>query len=172
MMLVNIISITARKPAWPILPRYALLALASVAGSFIGIKLLLMPPSARLQPALTALVALYLLFTLRPMPFRLPETLLLGLAARGAGGAANAMSPIRNDVPAGQRGDNNEIAQAADLCFALAKRAHAIASWLLPTYSRAAVIKTALLIGVRRRQRRTFAPFRHISLLILALLAV
>ena len=41
MLLINSISVLTGGAVWPILRRYTLLALSSVAGSFIGVKLLL-----------------------------------------------------------------------------------------------------------------------------------
>ena len=185
MLLINSISVFTGGAVWPILRRYTLLAVSSIIGSFIGVKLLLMVPSAWLQLALALLIALYVILALRPKPFRLPEskslTAVFGLAAGIVGGATNAMSAVLMMYLLAKSRDKNEIAEAANLCFALAKVVQVMMLWpllrqmdipasLLLWPSMVAV--AVLLLGVWLRKRIPFQRFRQLSLLILALLAL
>lgn len=185
MLLINSISVLTGGAVWPILRRYTLLALSSIAGSFIGVKLLLMVPSAWLQLALALLIVLYVSLALRQSNFRLPEnrslTVAFGLAAGIVGGATNAMSSVLMMYLLAQSRDKNEIAQAANLCFALAKVVQVIMLWpLLRQMDIAAslllwpsmVAVAALLAGVWLRKHIPFQRFRQLSLLILSLLAL
>lgn len=184
-LLVNLISMFSGGALLPILRRYAPLAAAATLGSFAGVKLLLILPSAWLQCLLSLLIALYIFCARRnivlAMPNTLSFTLVYGLFAGIIGGATNAMSSVLMMYLLALSQDKNEIAQAANLCFGLAKIVqiallwheiitlpHIAATLLLPTLAAVA----ALLCGIRLRKRMPFALFRRLSLGILALLAL
>ena len=97
-LLLNLTSLLPLHSLPAMIRRYALLALASVVGSLLGVYLLLILPAAWLQLALALATGFYVLHSLLrdlPAPPRgLPATLLLGLLAGVVGGATNAMSSI------------------------------------------------------------------------------
>lgn len=185
MLLINSISVMTGSAVWPILRRHSLLALTSVVGSFAGVKLLLILPSAWLQLALALLIVLYIIAAVRQLQLSLPArpwiTACFGFAAGMVGGATNAMSSVLMMYLLARSHDKNEIAQAANLCFALAKVVQLIMLWpflmamAIPTSlllwpSLVAIV--ALLGGVWLRRRIPFVRFRQLSLMILAVLAV
>ena len=185
MLLINTLSMITGGAVLPILRRYTLLAVMSVAGSFIGVKLLLVLPSAWLQLALALLIMLYVLSALSQNTFRLPEkhtvTALFGLLAGIIGGATNAMSSVLMMYLLARSSDKNEIAQAGNLCFALAKVVQVIMLW--PLLQQMAVPPSlliwpsivavaALFVGIWLRKRIPFVRFRQLSLAILSILAL
>ena len=185
MLLINLLSLVSGGSIWPVLRRYSVLAVCSVIGSFIGVKLLLWLPQAWLQLGLAAVMTLYVMTAWRQVRLTLPKHLavgaLFGLAGGIIGGATNAMSSILMMYLLAQSQDKDEIAQAGNLCFALGKLAQLWMLWpllvameipvpLLVWPSAAAV--AALLAGVWLRRRIPFYRFRQLSLLILSLLAL
>ncbi len=185
MLLINLLSITIGGPVWPVLRRYSLLAVTSVAGSLIGVQLLLWLPSSWLKLALAALIGAYVLMAWRQIRLTLPHhplfTALFGLAGGVVGGATNAMSSVLLMYLLARSENKNEIAQAGNLCFALSKLVQLLVLWpllrqaaiplpLLLWPSLAAAI--ALVAGIWLRRRIPFAHFRQLSLLILSLLAL
>lgn len=181
-LLVNIISMVSGSAVKPVLQKYVLLAISSVLGSLIGVKLLLIVPSAWLQFVLALLVGFYVVSAGRQMRFTIPDgrgiTSFFGLLAGIVGGATNAMSSVLMMYLLAKSHDKNEIAQAANLCFALAKVVQIVllwsqlqqlnhVVWIVPTC--AAIV--ALWVGVWLRRWIPFQQFRWLSLTILAVLA-
>lgn len=183
MLMVNFFSVTAGGPVMPVLRRYWLLALAGLAGSAAGVKLLLLVPSAWLQLALAALIGFYVFLSAGGRVPKLPEhpaaVAAVGFAAGIAGGAANAMSSVLLMYLLARSSDKNEIAQAGNLCFTLTKLVQIAMLWpmlrhtdfsLLVWPSAAALV--CLLAGIRLRKHIPFRQFRYLSLGILSLLAL
>lgn len=185
MLLINLLSLVSGGPFWSVLRRYGVLAVCSVIGSLIGVKLLLLLPQAWLQLGLAAVIALYVFTAVRQVRLDLPRHpavgAAFGLAGGIVGGAANAMSSVLMMYLLTQSRDKDEIAQAANLCFALGKLTQLWLLWPLLTAmqipapvliwpSLAAV--AALSVGVWLRRRIPFHRFRQLSLLILSLLAL
>jgi len=184
-LLLNMGSLLPPHSLPAVIRRYAPLALASVAGSLLGVYLLLILPAAWLQLALALATGFYVLSSLRrdlpALPQGLPATLLLGLLAGVVGGATNAMSSILMMVLLAQSRDRHEIAQAANLCFALSKLVQLLVLWpvlqqlplgwdMIGLLCLAAVI--GLLAGLALRQRMAFGHFRLLCLLVLSVLAL
>ena len=153
--------------------------------TLLGVYLLQILPAAWLQLALALATGFYVLSSLRrdlpALPQGLPATLLLGLLAGVVGGATNAMSSILMMVLLAQSRDRNEIAQAANLCFALSKLVQLLVLWpvlqqlplgwdMIGLLCLAAVI--GLLAGLALRQRMAFGHFRLLCLLVLSVLAL
>ena len=184
-LLLNLTSLLPLHSLPAVIRRYALLALASVVGSLLGVYLLLILPAAWLQLALALATGFYVLHSLRrdlPAPPRgLPATLLLGLLAGVVGGATNAMSSILMMVLLAQSRDRHEIAQTANLCFALSKLVQLVVLWpvlqtlplgwaMMGALCLVAII--GLLAGLALRQRMAFRHFRLLCLLVLSVLAL
>ncbi|MDO5639739.1 MAG: sulfite exporter TauE/SafE family protein [Neisseria sp.] len=185
MLVINLLSTLTGGPVWPILKRYTLLALMSVVGSFIGVKLLLILPSAWLQLALAFFIGWYVVSASRQTRIALPESAALtaafGLAAGIIGGATNAMSSVLMMYLLARSSDKNEIAQAGNLCFTLAKVVQIVMLWPLLQQMQipaslllwpGIVAVAALFAGVWLRRYIPFRRFRQISLLILSILAL
>lgn len=112
------------------LSKYKLLAIMSVIGGIIGVKLLLLLPAAYLY-LMMALVTLYYaghgLLTVmgQTKPISVPtgpvSMAVFGLMAGIVGGATNAMSPILLIYLFAHSDDKNTIAKASNLCYLLGK---------------------------------------------------
>lgn len=185
MLLINLLSLVGGRSLGLVLRRYGVLAVCSVIGSLIGVQLLLLLPQAWLQLSLAVVMALYVFSAVWQVRLVLPRHPLVGaafgLAGGVVGGAANAMSAVLMMYLLAQSQDKDEIAQAANLCFALGKLAQLWMLWPILTHmaiplplllwpSVAAV--AALLLGVWLRRRIPFQRFRQLSLVILSLLAL
>ena len=94
------------------LKTYKLLAISSVIGSILGVKLLLILPISWVY-LLMASVTLYYSIN--------NNMILFGLLAGVIGGATNAMSPILLMYLFSESDDKNRITKASNLCFLLAK---------------------------------------------------
>lgn len=165
---------------------YGWLAVGSVAGSLLGVRLLLLLPSAPLQLALAVVIMLYIALSLKPRQWQLPQggaaALLFGLAAGVVGGATNAMSPVLMMYLLAVSRDQNRIAQAANLCFFLGKLTQLAVLYphlaaLHPADIRVAAYGSLLAVvflwmGSKLRQRVSYLVFRRLSLLILGVLSL
>ena len=184
-LFINLISMVSGSAVQVVIRKYAVLAISSVIGSLIGVKLLLIVPSAWLQFMLALLVGFYVVSALCQIRFALPDGVwisgLFGLLAGIVGGATNAMSSVLMMYLLAKSSDKNEIAQAANLCFALAKVVQIALLWTtlqqvdnvfgllaLPTL----IAIVALFAGVWLRRFIPFAQFRYLSLTILTVLAM
>ncbi len=112
------------------LKRYWLLALSSVIGSIIGVKLLFLLPVSLISLVMAVVIFYYatqgiLASMVLVSPLRVPTGTLsmasFGLASGLIGGATNAMSPILLMYLFSKTHDKNDIAKASNLCYLLAK---------------------------------------------------
>lgn len=121
-----------------LLKRYWLLALMSVIGSIVGVKLLFILPLAYLNLIMAVVILYYATQGLLALyhiikPIHVP-TGKLGMASFGflsglIGGATNAMSPILLMYLLSKTQDKSEIAKASNLCYLLAKIVQIILLW-------------------------------------------
>ena len=120
------------------LHQYKLLAITSVIGGIIGVKLLLILPVAYLylmMAVVTVYYAAHGLLTLmnKAKPLTVPtgklSMSLFGLAAGMVGGATNAMSPILLIYLFSKTDDKTTIAKASNLCYLLGKVVQVVMLW-------------------------------------------
>lgn len=109
---------------------YKLLAISSVIGSILGVKMLLMLPVSYLYILMASITLYYSMNGLlniygKSKIFRVnadnKNMILFGLLAGIVGGATNAMSPILLMFLFSETDDKNRITKASNLCFLLAK---------------------------------------------------
>lgn len=173
------------------LRRYWCLALMSVLGGFIGVRLLLVLPVAYLYLAMSAVTLYYAAQGLLSMagkvreirvPTRPLSMAIFGLVAGIIGGATNAMSPILLMFLFSQTDNKTDIAKASNLCYLLGKLVQIILlkdsfthlntsqmQWLgLLTM----IAMLGLIIGVQIRRRLSVAAFRGLIFVILGGLAI
>ncbi|MFL1731491.1 sulfite exporter TauE/SafE family protein [Moraxella oculi] len=109
---------------------YQLLAVSSVIGSILGVKLLLVLPvswlfllmaSVTLYYALNGILSIYKKAKTIQVVASNKNMILFGLLAGVVGGATNAMSPILLIFLFSETDDKNRIAKASNLCYLLAK---------------------------------------------------
>lgn len=120
------------------LKQYQLLAITSVIGGIIGVKLLLILPEAYLY-LMMALVTVYyathgiLTLVNKAKPITVPtgniSMGLFGLVAGITGGATNAMSPILLIYLFSKTGDKTTVAKASNLCYLLGKVVQVVMLW-------------------------------------------
>ncbi|MBR1375979.1 MAG: sulfite exporter TauE/SafE family protein [Cardiobacteriaceae bacterium] len=112
------------------LKHYKLLAISSVIGSILGVKLLLILPSSwlyllmafiTLYYSLNGLLNIYGKAKIISVNADNKNMFLFGFLAGIIGGATNAMSPILLMYLFSETNDRNRIAKASNLCFLLAK---------------------------------------------------
>lgn len=185
-LLVNLINFFSAPVTANVLRRHGVLALGSVAGSSVGVWLLLIVPSAWLQIALALFVLLYVGLSTRRTHLRLPDRLwlaaLFGFVAGVVGGATNVMAPVLMMYLLARSTDAGEIAQAASLCFFLGKIVQLV--MLYPfmlaspyvTWANVAGMSvlavSGVLLGVRVRRHVSFRVFRVLVLGIVSVLAI
>lgn len=121
-----------------LLKRYWLLALTSVIGSIIGVKLLFILPLAYLSLIMAAvilyyatqgLLALYHIIKPISVPTGKISMASFGFLSGLIGGATNAMSPILLMYLLSKTQDKSEIAKASNLCYLLAKIVQIVLLW-------------------------------------------
>ncbi|MFA9486303.1 MULTISPECIES: sulfite exporter TauE/SafE family protein [unclassified Moraxella] len=109
---------------------YKLLAISSVIGSILGVKMLLMLPVSYLYILMASITLYYSINGLLNMYGKAKSIkvnpnnknmVLFGLLAGIVGGATNAMSPILLMFLFSETDDKNRITKASNLCFLLAK---------------------------------------------------
>ena len=112
------------------LKEYKLLAISSVIGSILGVKLLLILPISWLYLLMASVTLYYSINGLlniygKVKPIKVTPNnrnmVIFGLLAGVIGGATNAMSPILLMFLFSQTDDKNRITKASNLCFLLAK---------------------------------------------------
>lgn len=115
---------------WHYANHYKLLAISSVIGGIIGVKLLLILPSYVLYLVMSAITLYYVLQGFLSLQGKLKELsvpntpvsmAVFGLMAGVVGGATNAMSPILLMFLMSHTKDKNDIAKASNLCYLLGK---------------------------------------------------
>ena len=112
------------------LKNYKLLAISSVIGTILGVKLLLILPVSWLYLLMASITLYYSINGLLNTYGKVKSIkinpnnknmILFGLLAGIIGGATNAMSPILLMFLFSQTDDKNRIVKASNLCFLLAK---------------------------------------------------
>lgn len=112
------------------LKTYKLLAISSVIGSILGVKLLLILPISWLYLLMASVTLYYSVNGLLSMYGKVKSikvlannknSVLFGFLAGIIGGATNAMSPILLMYLFSETDDKNRITKASNLCFLLAK---------------------------------------------------
>lgn len=112
------------------LKTYQLLAISSVIGSILGVKLLLVLPiswlfvlmaSVTLYYSLNGLLGIYKKTKTIQVVANSKNMIIFGILAGIIGGATNAISPILLIFLFSETDDKNRIAKASNLCYLLAK---------------------------------------------------
>lgn len=171
--------------------KYWLLALTSLIGSIIGVKLLLFVP-AGIVYLLMAMITLYYVINdylsnkgiikgLR-IPTGTLSLILFGSVAGIVGGATNAMSPILMMYLFSNTNNKHEIVKASNICYLLSKVVQIILlrdqilAFSKPEIITLAILTTAsmlfLFIGIKLRNRVSNAKFRNAIYLILLFLSI
>lgn len=171
--------------------KYWLLALTSLIGSVIGIKLLLYVPAGMVY-ILMAVITLYYVINgylsnkgiikgLR-IPTGAVSLMVFGSVAGIVGGATNAMSPILMMYLFSNTNSKHEIVKASNICYLLSKMVQVIMlrDQILAFSSKElitlAILTTAsilfLFIGIKLRSRVSNAKFRNAIYLILLFLSI
>ena len=168
------------------LKHYWLLALMSLLGSLLGVKLLLWIDSSYILVLLAAVIAFYVISNALGKRIILPATtpvlIVTGLIAGIIGGSTNAMSTILLMYLLGSSDDKNTIAKVGNMCYLLGKVAQIIvlreslialpkADWLLIALL-TTVSLVSLLIGIRLRHYLSQDRFRQLVLIILTFLGL
>lgn len=168
------------------LKQYWLLALMSLLGSLLGVKLLLWVDSSYILLLLAVVIAFYVISNALGKKIILPATtpvlIATGLIAGIIGGSTNAMSTILLMYLLGSSDDKNTIAKVGNMCYLLGKVAQIIvlreslmalpkADWLLIALL-TTVSLASLMIGIRLRQYLSQARFRQLVLVILTVLGL
>lgn len=168
------------------LSRYWLLALMSLLGSLLGVKLLMWVDSSYILLLLAAVIAFYVASNALGKKIILPATtpvlIVTGLIAGIIGGSTNAMSTILLMYLLGSTNDKNTIAKVGNMCYLLGKVAQIIvlreSIVVLPKSDLLliAVLTTTsiafLLVGIRLRRYLSQQRFRQLVLLILTVLGI
>ena len=183
-LLLNVLSIASAgwRQTANILRRYARLAASSVLGSFVGMALLVHLPQAWFQVLLAAMMLLLVAQQARhghTAPALAATSaraeIGFGLLAGLVGGATNAMSPVILLYLLARKTPVEDIAPAANLCYATGKLCQLITLYtvapellpaaMLPDIALAAALAVVfLLIGLRIRR---FIPARRFRVLLL-----
>ena len=171
--------------------KYWLLALTSLIGSIIGVKLLLFIP-AGIVYLLMAMIILYYVINgylsnkgiikgLR-IPTGTLSLILFGSVAGVVGGATNAMSPILMMYLFSNTNNKHEIVKASNICYLLSKVVQIILlrdqilSFSTHEVITLTILTTAsilfLFIGIKLRNRVSNAKFRNAIYLILLFLSI
>lgn len=171
--------------------RYFWLALMSVVGGIIGVRLLLVLPAHYLY-LLMASVTLYyvghgllnLLGKARPLivPTGKFSMAMFGFVAGAIGGATNAMSPILLIYLFSKCTDRNEIAKASNLCYFLSKLVQiyllkdVYISYTSSQYAHLAVLTVLSMVGLFGglwlRNKISAKAFKYLVFVILLALAL
>lgn len=168
------------------LKNYWLLALMSLIGSLIGVKLLLWVDASYILLLLAAVIAFYVITAVLGKKIRLPATTPVligtGLLAGVIGGSTNAMSTILLMYLLSASDDKNTIAKVGNMCYLLGKIAQIIILWepisALPRSDwtliaiLTAVSVVSILFGIRLRHHLSQQRFRQLVLLILTVLGL
>ena len=168
------------------LKHYWLLALMSLIGSLIGVKLLLWVEPSYILLLLGSVIAFYVGSAALGKQIRLPATtpvlIATGLVAGIIGGSTNAMSTILLMYLLSATDDKNTIAKVGNMCYLLGKLAQIIILWdqiiglprsdwqLIGFLTAASMI--SLVIGIGLRQYLSQARFRQLVLVILTVLGL
>lgn len=170
---------------------YRLLAVGSVVGSILGVKLLLVLPVAWLYLLMAGVTLYYAVNGLlnvygkaRHFEFVASDKnmLVFGLLAGVVGGATNAMSPILLMFLFGISDDKNRIAKASNLCYFLAKIVQIFMlreQYLLLNGREYALIifltvfsMAGLFVGIWLRNKISIHVFKVLIFVILLILAI
>jgi len=168
------------------LKRYWLLALMSLIGSLLGVKLLLWVEPSYILLLLGSVITFYVGSAVLGKQIRLPATtpvlIATGLIAGIIGGSTNAMSTILLMYLLSASDDKNTVAKVGNMCYLLGKVAQIIIlrepiaalssqDWrLIVLLTSVSVI--SLLIGIRLRHHLSQARFRQLVLVILTVLGL
>lgn len=168
------------------LSHYWLLALMSLLGSLLGVKLLMWVDSSYILLLLAAVIAFYVMSNVLGKKVVLPNTtpilIATGLVAGIVGGSTNAMSTILLMYLLSATEDKNTIAKVGNMCYLLGKVAQIIILreslaalptadwWLIGMLTIASLV--FLLIGIRLRQYLSQQRFRQLVLVILTVLGL
>ncbi|MFC0821391.1 sulfite exporter TauE/SafE family protein [Moraxella marmotae] len=176
---------------WHYCQHYKLLAISSIIGGVIGVKLLLILPNYVLYLAMSAVTLYYVAQGFLSLKGKLPElsvpTTPMSMAAFGLlagiiGGSTNAMSPILLMFLMSYTKDKNEIAKASNLCYLLGKVVQVIllkdrflsftyTNWLV-LLALTAVSIGFLLLGIYLRAKISIDAFKALTYGVLLLLAL
>lgn len=168
------------------LKHYWLLALMSLLGSLLGVKLLMWVDSSYILLLLAAVIAFYVISNALGKKIILPATkpvlIITGITAGIIGGSTNAMSTILLMYLLSATDDKNTIAKVGNMCYLLGKVAQIIVLWqpimALPSsdWLLIAVLTilsiASLLVGIRLRHYLSQARFRQLVLVILTVLGL
>ncbi|WP_019671700.1 sulfite exporter TauE/SafE family protein [Psychrobacter lutiphocae] len=166
------------------LKNYWLLALMSLVGSLLGVKLLLWVDSSYILLLLAAVIAFYVgshvLGKRIVLPNTKPVLIVTGVVAGIIGGATNAMSTILLMYLLSATEDKNTIAKVGNMCYFLGKVAQIIILWepikALPSSDWMLIVLLTLvsvmsiMLGIKLRQYLSQARFRQLVLVILTVL--
>lgn len=172
-----------------LLKHYWLLALTSVIGSIIGVKLLFVIPLVYINMMMAVVILYYATQGLLALygiiqPITVPTGRLsmasFGLLSGLIGGATNAMSPILLMYLLNKTEDKSEIAKASNLCYLLAKIVQITLLWhefvnfdkkawgLLGLITALSII--GLMIGTRLRNKISQHFFRQLVYIVLLII--
>ncbi len=171
--------------------KYGLLALTSLIGSVIGVKLLLFVPAGYVY-LLMAAVTLYFVINgylsqkgviqALHIPTSTLSMIGFGLAAGIVGGATNAMSPILMMYLFSKTDDKHEIVKASNVCYFLSKivqlallKEQVLAFGRLEIITLVAICTASvifLMVGIWLRSKVSNDKFRLAIFAILLLLAI
>lgn len=171
--------------------KYGILALTSLIGSIIGVKLLLFVPAGYVY-LLMAVVTLYFVVNSYlsqkgviqglKTPTSTLSMISFGLAAGIIGGATNAMSPILMMYLFSKTDDKHEIVKASNICYFLSKMVQiAMLKGQILAFGRLEVITLVaiclasvvfLMVGIWLRSKVSNDKFRLAIYAILLLLAI
>lgn len=171
--------------------QYWLLIVTSVAGSIIGVKLLLVLPAVWLYLSMAAVTLYYSVFgwlslngTVKnpTVPATLYGMAFFGMAAGIVGGATNVMSPLLLMFLFSYTADNHEIAKVSNICYLLSKLVQLSYLWghfsgfggkeTFLLLGLTAVSIVFLIAGIRLRKHISQILFRKIIYIILFALAL
>lgn len=171
--------------------KYWLLALMSLIGSILGVKLLLFVPAGAIYLVMTVVTLYYVIngylsskniIKELVIPTGIFSLVFLGFLAGIVGGATNAMSPILMIYLFSRTKDKHEIVKASNICYLLGKLVQIfllreeILAFTLPEIKMLITITLIsiffLYIGIRYRVKVSNAKFKNAIYLILLILSI
>jgi len=186
-LIINVLSFLSGHKASDVIRSSAPLALSSTVGSLLGVQLLFWVQ----QSYLLLVLALATFFYVYSAVFREAKiaspsrggTLAYGMLAGLVGGPTNAMSPVLMMFLLSTSEDKNTISQSANLCFLLGKLSQLVIfslygealfepKLLSMTLGLTLISVIFLNVGFALRRRISVVRFKHIIIIVLALLAV
>lgn len=186
-LLINMLSFLSGYKASHVLKNSAPLALSSTVGSLLGTQLLFWVQQSYLLLILAAAVFFYVYTAVfRDIKVISPSrgrTLVYGTFGGLIGGPTNAMSPVLMMFLLSTSDDKNGITQSANLCFLLGRISQLVIFYfygeaifepklLSFTLGLALISVVFLNVGFYLRRQISVAWFKHIIVMVLALLAL